>query len=207
MRKLTPLLSATALCLALAPTLHAATPTLVLWAARATVDTDGDLTPDLTDFAPGVPDNQMDTDNDHIGDIIDPTPNSSNPYLGDPGLGITGPYTINAGDHLFVDYLMTLAAPPGNWGYIDLDLGGDGTYDATYFGPLDPTFNSIDIPPSFFTSPLWDLNTPGTYELHALAYGPAMHSDNYTITNAVVVPEPTTFLPAAPLLLATRRKR
>ena len=56
---------------------------------------------------------QTDTDNDGIGDIIDPTPSVSNPALGDPGLGMLGPYTIASGSSVALDYIMTLQTPPG----------------------------------------------------------------------------------------------
>jgi hypothetical protein len=182
----------------------------VPWALRATVDTDGDGVPDLVDNAPGFFDvSQMDSDMDQIGDVIDPTPSQSVPNLGDPFLGMNGPHTISAGAHVFVDYLMMNFAPPGQWGHIDLDLGGNGVYDATYFGPLTSALNQIDISPSLFVDSTWDLNTPGTYVLHALAYGPGSFSQNYTISGAIVLPEPATALLAVALGLVgcgTRRR-
>lgn len=89
---------------------------------------------------------------------------------------MNGPHTIAAGAHVFVDYLMMNFEPPGQWGHIDLDLGGNGIYDATYFGPLTSVLNQIDIAPGLFVDSTWDLNTPGTYLLHALAYGPGSSS-------------------------------
>lgn len=166
---------------------------VVPWSLRTTVDSDGDGVNDLFDNAPGFFDvSQVDTDNDAIGDVIDPTPSNSNPYLGDLVLGMNGPYTIAAGAHVFVDYLMAAYEPPGQFGHIDLDLGGDGVYDATYFGPLTFSVNQIDIPPSLYIAPNWNLNVPGTYALHALAYAPGGSSQNYTISGAIVVPEPAT---------------
>src|SRR4051812_13003270 len=76
---------------------RAATPQLAPWASRNSVDTDGDGSPDLVDNAPGVANDQADNDADGIGNVIDPTPNNSNPALGDPGLGMLGPYTIFSG--------------------------------------------------------------------------------------------------------------
>ena len=183
----------------------AATPQLSTWANRNTVDTDGDGTPDLTDFAPGVVDNQMDTDNDGIGDIIDPTPVNSNPALGDPGLGMLGPYTIASGSSVALDYIMNLQTPPGAWGYIDLDLGGNGIYDATYFGPLTTAnYNQIVIPAGMFELPgLYSQTVPGSYQIFAKAYGPGMQSQFETITGVNVVPEPATLLMAFVALLAT----
>jgi hypothetical protein len=176
--------------LSLANVVFAAVPTIVPWAQRNTVDTDGDSTPDLVDNAPGIANNQQDTDADQIGDIIDPTPNNSNPALGDPGLGMLGPYTITTGSHAFLDYLMVLGTPPGAWGYIDLDFGGNGIYDATYFGPLTANFNQIDIPPNLYVDGTWNLNAVGSYQVFAKAFGPGMHSQNDTITGVNVVPEP-----------------
>jgi hypothetical protein len=168
------------------------TPSIAAWANRNTVDSDGDLTPDLNDFAPGLFDNGMDTDNDGIGDAIDPTPINNNPSLGDPGLGMYSPPVINAGSNSDIDYVM-LTTPPGGWGHIDLDLGGDGNYDATWFGPLTTSINTLSIPASLYTSTLWDLNTAGTYQLYAKAYAPGMSSQSETIiSNVVVVPEPGT---------------
>lgn len=183
----------------------AATPQLVPWALRSTVDTDGDGTPDLTDFAPGVVDNQMDTDNDGIGDIIDPTPNVSNPALGDPGLGMLGPYTINSGSSVALEYIMNLQTPPGAWGYIDLDFGSDNIYDATYFGPLTmANYNQIVIPAGMFELPgLYSQTVLGYYQIYAKAFGPGMHSQFETIQNVNVVPEPATLLIAFGAFLAT----
>src|SRR5689334_1472796 len=108
--------------------------TIVTYSQRGTVDSDGDGINDLVDNAPGTSNvSQVDTDADQIGDAIDPTPFGSNPALGDPGLGVGGPYTIPLGTHAFIDYLMTLQTPPGSFGHIDLDFGGDSVYDATYF--------------------------------------------------------------------------
>ena len=173
---------------------QAATPQLVPWAMRTTVDTDGDGVNDLVDNAPGAFDpSQVDTDADQIGDIIDPTPINSNPALGDPGLGFGGPYTISSGSSVAIDYLMMLGTPPGAWGYIDLDLGGNGVYDATYFGPLTASTNQIVIPAGTFELPgLYSQTVPGNYTVFAKAFGPGMHSQFETITNVnVVVPEPT----------------
>src|SRR4029079_16284486 len=132
----------------------AATPQLSTWANRNTVDTDGDAVACLVDNAPGFFDpSQVDADADQIGDVIDPTPFNSNPALGDPGLGMLGPYTISSGSSVALDYVMTLQTPPGAWGHIDLDLGGNGIYDATYFGPLTTSFNQIVIPAGMFELP------------------------------------------------------
>lgn len=205
------LIPALTLLAALALPAFAHAQVVVPWSARATVDTDGDFTPDVFDNAPGLANNQADLDNDGIGDVIDPTPSNSNPYLGDPGLGLGGPYTITAGSHVLVDYLMMFATPPGGYGHIDLDLGGDGIYDAIYFGPLTGSYSVIDIPPSLYTSPLWDLNTPGTYVLHAKAYAPGMVSQFDSIVDpiTVVAPEPASLslLAVAPLLLRRRQAR
>lgn len=183
--------------------------TIVPWSARNTVDSDGDLTPDLMDNAPGVSNNQQDADADGIGDIIDPTPINSNPFLGDPGLALGAPSTISAGSQAQIPYLVVLATPPGAFGHIDLDLGADGIYDATYFGPLTSSLNNIDIAPSLFVDALWDLNTPGTYVLHAKAFGPGMSSQFVSITNVNVVPECASFIliatGAAGIVLVRRR--
>ena len=183
---------------------------VVPWASRFTVDTDGDGSVDLLDNAPGVSNNQADTDADGIGDVIDPTPSSSNPNLGDPGLGMFGPYTITAGASAQLDYFMILATPPGGYGHIDMDLGGDNVFDATYFGPLTANLNTITIPASLFVDPLWDLNTPNApaqYIFQGKAFGPGMSSQNVMITGVIVTPEPAAiaFLSAMPLLARRRR--
>src|SRR4051812_23034836 len=156
----------------------AATPQLSTWANRALVDTDGDGVNDLVDNAPGAFDpSQVDADADQIGDIIDPTPFGSNPFLGDPGLGMLGPYTIPSGSSVALDYLMALQTPPGAWGHIDLDLGGNGIYDATYFGPITTSFNQIVIPAGMFELPgLYSQTVPGSYQVYAKAFGPGMQS-------------------------------
>ena len=167
---------------------------VVPWSLRTTIDSDGDGVNDLFDNAAGLSNpSQTDLDADLIGDPIDPTPSNSNPYFGDMVLGMNGPYTIAAGTHVFVDYLMMAFEPAGQFGHIDLDLGGNGVYDATYFGPLTFSLNQIDIPPALFVDPTWNLNVPDSYTLHALAFGPGGSSQNYTISGAIVVaPEPTT---------------
>jgi hypothetical protein len=184
----------------------AATPQLSTWANRTLVDTDGDTIADLFDNAPGTSNpSQVDTDADQIGDAIDPTPVNSNPALGDPGLGMLGPYTIPSGSSVALDYIMTLQTPPGAWGHIDLDLGGNGIYDATYFGPLTTSgYNHIVIPTGMFELPgLYSQTVPGSYLVHAKAFGPGMQSQNVTITGVNVVPEPTTLLLALIAILAT----
>lgn len=191
-------------------TAQAATPQLVPWALRTTVDTDGDGTPDLFDNAPGAVNNQADLDADLIGDVIDPTPVNSNPYLGDPGLLLGAPYTISSGSNVTIDYLMVVT-PPGAWGYIDLDLGGNGIYDATYFGPLSTSLSQILIPVNQFEIPgLYSQNVPGSYPIYAKAFGPGMTSQFNSITGVNVVPEPTTlamFASGLLLLLGYRRMR
>ena len=190
----------------LAAPASAATPQLSTWANRNTVDTDGDGINDLVDNAPGVlRPSQIDTDNDAIGDVIDPTPVNNNPSLGDPGLGMLGPYTIASGASVALDYIMTLQTPPGAWGYVDLDLGGNGIYDATWFGPLTTAgYNQIVIPAGMFELPgLYSQTVPGSYQVYAKAYGPGMQSQFETITGVNVVPEPASLLIAFGAILAT----
>jgi hypothetical protein len=191
-------------------TAHAATPQLAPWANRNTVDTDGDGVPDLVDNAPGVANDQSDNDADGIGNVIDPTPNNSNPALGDPGLGMLGPYTIYSGSSVSLDYKMTLQVPPGAWGHVDLDLGGNGVYDATYFGPLTASFNQIVIPPNLYEIPgVYSQNVLGSYAIYAKAFGPGMQSQNETITGVNVIPEPASLclLAIAGLTVGIRRRR
>jgi Thrombospondin type 3 repeat len=189
---------------------RAATPQLAPWANRNTVDTDGDGIPDLVDNAPGVANDQADNDADGIGNVIDPTPNNSNPALGDPGLGMLGPYTIFSGSSVSLDYAMVLQVPPGAWGHVDLDLGGNGVYDATYFGPLTASFNQIVIPPNQYEIPgVYSQNVLGSYAIYAKAFGPGMQSQNVTITNVNVIPEPASLclVVVAGLSLGSRRRR
>ena len=176
----------------IAPAADAFAAQTVLWAVRGTVDSDGDSVNDLVDNAPGTFDpSQVDTDADLIGDIIDPTPSLSDPALGDPGLGMNGPPApIPAGSTAYFDYQMMLGVPPGAFGHIDLDFGGNGVFDATYFGPLTASINQIALAANLFVDSTWDLNTPGYYTLHAKAYGPGMSTQNVTITNVTVIPEP-----------------
>jgi hypothetical protein len=176
---------------------------LVLAAQSATVDSDGDSVIDLVDNAPGVSNNQADADADGIGDVIDPTPNISNPALGDPGLGVYSSPTISVGGTATFDYLMVTATPPGNFGRVELDFNLDNTTDAVFFGPLDPTINTIAIPASLFVDAAWDLFTPGTYTVGMKAYAPGMHSENWAYPNVTVlpVPEPATLLLGATAMI------
>lgn len=207
------LLCACALALLVLPSLSQAQ-VVVPWANRNTVDSDGDTIADLFDNAPGVSNvSQLDADADSIGDVIDPQPLTPGPNLGaDPGLGLGGPYTISAGAHAQIDCLMALLTPAGGFGHIDMDLGGDNTFDATYFGPLTSSTNIIDIAPSVFVDALWDLNTPNApnfYTFQGKAFGPEMSSQNFSITGVRVVPEPamlSAFL-VAPLMLCRRGKK
>lgn len=174
---------------------------LVPWAQRNTVDSDGDSIPDLVDFAPGVFDNGSDLDNDGIGDAIDPTPTGSNPNLGPMLLGIAPVTPIPQGGTAIFDYiggaLPFYPEPPGAYGYIDLDFGGDATFDATYFGPLTLNFLPLAVPANFFTAGNWNLNQPGTYALHATARAPGMSTQGPTLTSVTVTPEPSSLLLAA----------
>ncbi|MGL4513897.1 MAG: hypothetical protein ACRCT8_12470 [Lacipirellulaceae bacterium] len=172
---------------------------IVPWALRGTIDTDGDSSPNLVDNAPGVANNQADGDGDQIGDVIDPTPLISNPVLGTLVVGIPPVPSILAGSSAVIPYTPfnsppTLVIPPGDYGYIDLDLGGDSVFDATYFGPLSAAIDQIVIPPSLFTSPLWNLNTPGTYTFHAMAFAPGVSVSGVGVSISSVevlpVPEP-----------------
>jgi hypothetical protein len=197
-------------CAVLSTRSHAQT--IVIYSQRLTVDSDGDGNVDLLDNAPGTSNvSQIDTDNDGIGDAIDPTPVNSNPALGDPGLLLGAPSNVPLGSHAFINYLTVLQTPPGGFGHIDLDFGGDSTYDATYFGPLTASLNVIDIPPSLFSGAQWDLNTPGTYTIYMKAFGPAMSSQFDSITNVtVVLPEPASAAAAFALLVtlsSARRRR
>ena len=167
---------------------------VVLLAQQATVDSDGDGTPDVVDNAPGAANNQADIDADGIGDVIDPTPNASNPFLGDPGLGLYPTLPILAGASAAIDYATFSTPTPGGWGQILLDFGGDSTFDAIYFGSLTASLDTISIPANLYVSTGWDLNTPGTYAIWTKAIGPGVQTQNVSITSIVVlpVPEPTT---------------
>jgi hypothetical protein len=184
---------------------------VVPWASRNTVDSDGDGIADLFDNAPGASNaSQLDADGDTIGDIIDSQPLTVGPNLGaDPGLGLGAPYTITAGAHAQIDYFVATFTPAGGFGHIDMDLGGDNTFDATYFGPLVSTTNIIDIPPSLFVDPLWNLNLPNApsfYTFKAKAFGPGMSSQNFAITGVRVVPEPAMLSALLILPLILRRR-
>lgn len=180
----------------------------VLWSQRTTVDSDGDAVPDLFDSAPGAFNPfQEDADMDQIGDVIDPTPSTSVPNLGDPGLGMNGPISpLPPGSTAIFDYLMFYAVPPGAFGHIDLDFGGNGIYDATYFGPLTANFLQFSVLANLFVDSTWDLNTAGFYLMYAKAYGPGMSSANVTINGVTITPEPTTCALALIGLLSTLRR-
>lgn len=205
------LAAAPVLLAALLLTSHAGAAVVVPWALRMTVDTDGDTVPDIVDNAPGVANNQADADADLIGDVIDPTPMLSNPALGSLVIGIPPLPSILAGSNGVIDYLMVSLIPPGGFGYVDLDFGGDNVYDATYFGPLTASLDQIVIPPSLFVSGTWDLYTPGTYQFQALAFAPGgTHANAGPTFSSIVVeaPEPaslTIVVVAAATLLRRRR--
>ncbi len=168
--------------------------TLVLASQEFTVDSDSDSVPDLFDNAPGIANNQADTDNDGIGDAIDPTPFNSNPNLGDPGLGVSSSPTILAGGTATFDYLTTVT-PPGSWGRIELDFNLDSTTDAVFFGPLTTGINTLAVPASLLVGATWDLYTPGLYTVGMKAYAPGMSSQSWVYPTVSVspVPEPSTF--------------
>src|ERR1041384_562187 len=63
------------------------------------------------------------------------------------------PAPIPPGGTAVFDYQMMFnppypITPPGDYGYIDLDFGGNGVFDATYFGPLR---SPPEAPPSSTT--------------------------------------------------------
>jgi hypothetical protein len=163
---------------------------VVLAAQQGTVDSDGDGVMNINDNAPGTFNPfQEDTDNDGIGDAIDPTLMTSNPSLGDPGLGIYSPASISPGGTAAFPYTV-LIEPPGSFGQIELDFNADATPELIYFGPLTTGINMLQIPAILYTSPLWDLYTPGTYTAGMLAYAPGMSSLYPALPNITVVPEP-----------------
>jgi hypothetical protein len=181
----------------------------VPWSARTSVDTDADGTPDVFDNAPNFSNpGQEDLDSDQIGNVIDPAPTSVGPFLGDLGLTIGGPYTIPIGGPVNANY--NVAVPVyGNYGHIDLDLGGDGIMDADFFGALNGTAGIINIGAGLYSDANWNLNAPGTYTLKAEAFGPGGQSQIVS-TSVTVVPEPTAALlvaAAGVLLLHHRRHR
>ena len=177
----------------------------VPWVARASVDTDADGTPDVFDNAPNASNpTQNDLDSDQIGDIIDPTPTTVGPFLGNIGLTLGGPYTIPIGGPLNVAYNVTIPVI-GNYGHIDLDLGGDGIMDADYFGPLDGVAGNINIGPGLNLDPFWNMNAPGTYLLKGEAFGPGGQSQLIS-TTVTVVPEPTVAMLAGCGLMALLRR-
>jgi len=180
----------------------------VPWAGRTSVDTDADGAPDVFDNAPNFSNpGQNDLDADGIGDVIDPQPTHAGPFLADLGLTLGGPYTINAGAQLNVAYNVAVTVW-GNFGHIDLDLGGDGTMDATYFGSLDGTLGNINIGPGLHVDAFWDTNTPGVYTLKGEAFGPGGQSQLVS-TSVTVVPEPGIGLVAGMTVVtcAFRRRR
>jgi hypothetical protein len=187
--------------------------TVVSYANRFTVDSDGDGQVDLLDNAPGTSNpSQVDNDADGIGDAVDPTPSMNNPALGDPGLLLGAPTNVPIGTHAFLSYAAAVQTPPGGFGHIDIDFGGDNTVDAVYFGPLTGSVNQIDIAPSVYSALDWNLNALGTYTAYMKAFGPGMSSQNAAITNVTVVtPEPTAglalFAAGIPAVLARRRRQ
>lgn len=168
--------------------------TIVPTSQYLTVDSDGDGTADYLDNAPGAANPfQEDSDADQIGDAIDPTPSTSVPNLGDPGLLLGPAAPIPAGNSGSFNYLVVLATPPGGWGRIELDFGLDLSVDAIYFGPLTSITNAISVPASLYVSSNWDLNTPGNYSVGMKAYGPGMYSQNWaqSVITVLPVPEPS----------------
>jgi hypothetical protein len=176
---------------------HASAATIVPVSQQFTIDSDGDGTVDLSDNAPGAFNNQADMDADGIGDVIDPTPSLSNPFLGDPGLGVYAPPSIPPGGSASLPYVL-LTTPPGAWGQIVLDFDLDNIVDAVYFGPLSTSIDTLTIPASLYVGSTWDLYTPGTYTVGMKAWAPGMQSQNWAYPNVTVeVPEPTSLVLAA----------
>jgi hypothetical protein len=172
-------------------------------AQQGTVESDGDGVFDIFDNAPGADNaDQIDTDADQIGDVIDPTPFNSNPNLGDPGLGVFDSPSIAPGGTASFSYVL-LTTPPGGWGRILLDFDLNNSVDAVAFGALDTNINSVFIPASLYTSANWNLNAPGTYTVGMKAFAPGMSSDNWAFPSVIVVPEPTTACLIALFALAT----
>jgi hypothetical protein len=206
-----PILTFSLMAMLLCAAAHVDASTIVPASQQLTVDSDGDSVPDLQDNAPGVSNNQADLDADLIGDVIDPTPTQSNPFLGDPALGVYAPPSILPGGSASFPYVL-LTTPPGGYGQIVLDFDLDNIVDAVYFGPLSTNIDTLTIPASLFVGSTWDLYTPGTYTVAMKAWAPGMQSQNWAYPNVTVeVPEPASIALAACgaslAALVLRRKR
>ncbi len=115
-------------------------------------------------------------------------------------LDIGGPYSIAAGGTLSVDVTVS-ASVPLDIAVIGFFLGDEGTvpYLADFYdGYLLEDFQSgttytVEIAPSFFSDSNWDLDSAGTYGLHARLWGPEISSSAVSTTVTVSsVPEPGT---------------
>lgn len=199
-------------CLLLAPgSVRAAT--AVDAATAASIDTDADGVPDLFfssgygnsfDNAPSFNNpSQQDSDGDQYGDVIDPTPLVPGPVVDIGFTTVVGPYNVAPGAGVTINF-TTSASPPGNFGHINMYFQNP-TPEAYAFQSLATPGGSVFIPANLITIPgIWDLNTPGTYnvELWGLAPGEiAGYKGGIATVN--VVPEPTslTLLAACALLL------
>jgi hypothetical protein len=172
--------------------------TAVTAAASLSVDSDGDGVNDLDssgnsfDNAPGAFNpSQQDSDGDQYGDAIDPTPLSPGPLV-DIGFQLDpGPYITTPGTGITINFTTT-NSPPGDFGHINIMMTPGPMPDAVAFQSLATPGGSFFIPADLVTIPgLWDLNTPGTYDVEAWGLAPGeiagYKSNDVTVT---VVPEP-----------------
>lgn len=171
-----------------------------------TADGDGDARADYQDNGLDWANaDQADADGDGIGDVVD-ADNSVDNSLSIT-LTLDGPYTITVGGTVTIGVSLS-ATPPVGYGYVGFYLGDAGSYDPTTFDGFmagtgggaaslaTGTTYYVDVAASFFTDANWDLNTAGTYDLHALLFGPGIISSSvstYVTVNGVApVPEPGT---------------
>ena len=185
---------ATVLVAFAASTAHAST--AVTAAAAAFVDSDGDGVPDLTDNAPGLSNpSQTDLDGDQYGDPIDPAPSSPGPVVDIGFQLVPGPYVTTPGAGITINFTTT-ASPPGDFGHINIMMTPGPTPDAVAFQSLATPGGSFFIPANLVTIPgLWDLNTPGTYNVEAWGLAPGeIAGYKGGIVTVDVVPEPASLI-------------
>jgi len=140
---------------------------------------------------------QIDIDDDGVGDVVDPVPTDvAFPQVVTASISAPTEITVSLGEE--VAFFLTAVAPTAVPTLIQLNLDDQVSgveAHSNVFTQLTSA-EEIIIPANLYSSSgVWDLNSPGTYELGvSLAQVPGLNGSNMATVMVTVVPEPSTIV-------------